>query len=136
MSYTMVKHTVTVHVAHNITVQVTHNVTVHVTHNVTVHAAHTVTVHMSHTLSLLQTERDTIQVIGFLRHDAASKDEQISKLEGELKTIRLDSHKQQEQLSEEYQEHIRNLEDTVATQVQQVFMLLLLLLLFNFNGVH
>ena len=62
-------------------------------------------------------------MIGFLRHDAASKDEQISKLEAELKNIRLEAHKQQEQLSEEYQEHIRNLEDTVATQVQQVFVI-------------
>lgn len=69
---------------------------------------------------LLQTERDTIQVIGFLRHDAASKDEQISQLEAELKAVRLEAHKQQEQLSEEYQEHIRNLEGTVASQVQQV----------------
>ena len=59
-------------------------------------------------------------MIGFLRHEAASKDEQIAKLETELKTVRLEAHKQQEQLSEEYQEHIRNLEDTVATQLQQV----------------
>ena len=60
-------------------------------------------------------------MIGFLRHDAADKDEQISQFEAELKTVRLEAHKQKEQLSEEYQEHIRNLEDTVATQVQQVF---------------
>ena len=59
-------------------------------------------------------------MIGFLRHEAANKDEQIAKLETELKTVRLEAHKQQEQLSEEYQEHIRNLEDTVATQLQQV----------------
>lgn len=59
-------------------------------------------------------------MIGFLRHEAASKDEHIAKLEAELKTVRLEAHKQQEQISEEYQEHIRNLEDTVATQVQQV----------------
>ena len=59
-------------------------------------------------------------MIGFLRHEAASKDEQIAKVEAELKTVRLEAHKQQEQISEEYQEHIRNLEDTVTTQVQQV----------------
>ena len=59
-------------------------------------------------------------MIGFLRHDGASKDELITKLEAEVKAVRLEAHKQQEQLSEEYQEHIRNLEDTIATQVQQV----------------
>lgn len=71
---------------------------------------------------MLQTERDTIQVIGFLRRDAADKDEHIARLEAELKAVRLEAHKQQEQISEEYQEHIRNLEETIATQVQQVFL--------------
>lgn len=75
--------------------------------------------------AMLQTERDTIQVIGFLRHDAAGKDEQITRLEAELKTVRLEAHKQQEQLSEEYQEHIRNLEDTVATQALQVLCIII-----------
>lgn len=63
-------------------------------------------------------------MIGFLRHDAANKDEQIAQLEAELKTVRLEAHKQREQSVEEYQEHIRNLEDTIATQVQQVFFYL------------
>lgn len=61
-------------------------------------------------------------MIGFLRHDAAGKDEHITRLEAELKAVRLEAHKQREQLTEEYQEHIRSLEDTVATQVQQVFV--------------
>lgn len=70
--------------------------------------------------NISKTERDTIQVIGFLRHDAAGKDEHIARLEAELKAVRLEAHKQREQLTEEYQEHIRSLEDTVATQVQQL----------------
>jgi len=55
-----------------------------------------------------------------LRREGTGKDERISKLEGELKSVRLEANKEKEQIMEEYGEQIHTLEETVATQSQQV----------------
>ena len=58
-----------------------------------------------------------------MRREGTGKDERISQLEGEFKSVRLEANKEKEQLMEEYGEQIHTLEDTVATQSQQVHIL-------------
>ncbi|XP_065885186.1 basal body-orientation factor 1-like [Dysidea avara] len=70
--------------------------------------------------AISQTEKDTVEVIAFLRREGTGKDERIAQLEGELKSVRLEANKEKEQLMEEYGEQIHTLEDTVATQSQQI----------------
>ena len=67
-----------------------------------------------------QTERDTIEVITFLKKKDAQKDEEVASLKSTIRELRQGAWKEWEEKESEYQQRISNLEADLLKKEQEV----------------
>ncbi|XP_078590461.1 basal body-orientation factor 1-like isoform X2 [Branchiostoma floridae x Branchiostoma japonicum] len=70
--------------------------------------------------SMEQTEKDTIDVISFLRKEDQTKDEQITKLQHQVKEMKREGRKDKEKLIEEFSAQINGLEERLGEKDSEV----------------
>ncbi|XP_031564389.1 basal body-orientation factor 1-like [Actinia tenebrosa] len=69
---------------------------------------------------MTQSERDTIDVISFLKQEDMKKDEQVSRLNQALKELKREARKERQALVDEYSQQIHQLQEALAEKTNEV----------------
>jgi len=67
-----------------------------------------------------QAEKDTIDVISFLKNEDVKKDEQIEKLQTMVKELKRDFRKEKQQMIDEYTGQIQSLQSNLSEKTNEV----------------
>ncbi|KAK3708366.1 hypothetical protein QZH41_014832, partial [Actinostola sp. cb2023] len=67
-----------------------------------------------------QSERDTIEVISFLKQEDMKKDDQVSKLQQALKDLKREARRERQALVDSYSQEIHQLQDALAEKANEV----------------
>lgn len=67
-----------------------------------------------------RTERDTIEVITFLKKKDAQKDEEVANLKSTVRELRQGAWKEWDEKESEYKQKVANLEGDIAKKEQEV----------------
>ncbi|KAK3732686.1 hypothetical protein QZH41_009333 [Actinostola sp. cb2023] len=70
-----------------------------------------------------QTERDTIEVISFLKQEDMKKDDQVSKLQQALKDLKREARRERQALVDSYSQEIHQLQDVLAEKANEVILM-------------
>ncbi|KAM7444118.1 hypothetical protein ABFA07_007291 [Porites harrisoni] len=71
-------------------------------------------------MQMSSTERDTLDVISYLKQEDAKKDEQVSKLQQALKEVKREARKERQALVDEYSQQIHQLQESLAEKTNEV----------------
>ena len=69
-----------------------------------------------------QTERDTIEVIAYLKHEDTEKDQELDHLKQQLKDFKVESRNEREALDDEHSQQISKLESVLAEKNEEVLL--------------
>lgn len=67
-----------------------------------------------------QTERDTLEVISYLKQEDMKKDDQVSKLHQALKDLKREARKEKQALTDEYSQQIAQLQEALMEKTNEV----------------
>ena len=70
--------------------------------------------------TLLQTERDTVEVIAYLKKEDGQKDEELDALRQQVKDTRVTALNERDVLIAEYEQKIAQLEGTLNEKIEEV----------------
>ena len=79
-----------------------------------------IVVHVSVFLCYCQTERDTVEVIAYLKKEDGQKDQEIDSLRQQVKDIRVMSHNERDILIAEHEKKVTELEDALNEKNEEV----------------
>lgn len=71
-------------------------------------------------MQMSNTERDTLDVITYLKQEDGKKDEQVSKLQQALKEVKREARKERQALVDEYSQQIHQLQESLAEKTSEV----------------
>eukprot|EP00794_Sanderia_malayensis_P017759 gene17759-19532_t len=69
---------------------------------------------------MLQTERDTVEVVAFLKKEDLKKDEQIDRMQQIIKELKRDTRKEKQSLIDNYTQKIHDLQDALTDKSEEV----------------
>ena len=69
---------------------------------------------------LSQTERDTIEVIAFLKQEDSQKDQELDRLKQQVKDLQVKSRADQEQLVREHSDQLSRLQSSLEAKEKEV----------------
>ena len=67
-----------------------------------------------------QTERDTIEVIAFLKHEDSQKDQEVDRLKQQVKDLQVKSRADQEQMLREHSDQLDQLQSSLEAKQKEV----------------
>ena len=70
--------------------------------------------------TLSQTERDTIEVIAFLKQEDSQKDQELDRLKQQVKDLQVKSRADQEQLVREHSDQLSQLQSSLEAKEKEV----------------
>ncbi|XP_068689370.1 basal body-orientation factor 1-like [Montipora foliosa] len=71
-------------------------------------------------MQMSNTERDTLEVISYLKTEDGKKDEQVSTLQQTLKEVKREARKERQALVDEYSQQIHQLKESLAEKTNEV----------------
>ncbi|KAL5474689.1 hypothetical protein EMCRGX_G026673 [Ephydatia muelleri] len=73
--------------------------------------------------NVIQTERDTIEVIAFLKKEDKEKDTELGGLRQDLKDLHHETHKEREVLVQDYSDKVKTLDEQLKEKTQEVLLM-------------
>lgn len=67
-----------------------------------------------------QTERDTIEVIAFLKKEDVGKVAELDKLKSQIKSLHIDAHREKETIMEDSSQRVAQLEASLSEKDEEV----------------
>ncbi|PFX18447.1 basal body-orientation factor 1-like [Stylophora pistillata] len=71
-------------------------------------------------MQMASTEKDTLDVISYLKQEDSKKDDQVSKLQQALKEVKREARKERQALVDEYSQQIHQLQESLAEKTNEV----------------